>query len=173
MQRNYVESCASSKGRGSCYCRGASRQGVFNNLTELIKDYSVLYCLYLTVDVCNAKVSFQVADALEQPFPDGQFDLVWSMESGEHMPDKRKVLSLCKTACTPSFVSRLNQLSHCAGIFCLLLLSKFSFQVTSLNVLYLTQLLCKLQFMFVETASSSRTYFAPVLPCLCLFLLQQ
>nr|CAD1818582.1 unnamed protein product [Ananas comosus var. bracteatus] len=40
------------------------------------------------------KVSFQVADALEQPFPDGQFDLVWSMESGEHMPDKRKSLSL-------------------------------------------------------------------------------
>ncbi|XP_020214833.1 probable tocopherol O-methyltransferase, chloroplastic [Cajanus cajan] len=36
------------------------------------------------------KVSFQVADALEQPFPDGQFDLVWSMESGEHMPDKEK-----------------------------------------------------------------------------------
>lgn len=39
------------------------------------------------------KVSFQVADALEQPFPDGQFDLVWSMESGEHMPDKRKFVS--------------------------------------------------------------------------------
>lgn len=36
------------------------------------------------------KVSFQVADALEQPFPDNQFDLVWSMESGEHMPDKAK-----------------------------------------------------------------------------------
>ncbi|KAL2329813.1 hypothetical protein Fmac_017394 [Flemingia macrophylla] len=36
------------------------------------------------------KVSFQVADALEQPFPDGQFDLVWSMESGEHMPEKAK-----------------------------------------------------------------------------------
>lgn len=36
------------------------------------------------------KVSFQVADALEQPFPDGQFDLVWSMESGEHMPNKPK-----------------------------------------------------------------------------------
>ncbi|PIA46919.1 hypothetical protein AQUCO_01500447v1 [Aquilegia coerulea] len=35
-------------------------------------------------------VSFQVADALQQPFPDGQFDLVWSMESGEHMPDKAK-----------------------------------------------------------------------------------
>ncbi|XP_010276973.1 PREDICTED: probable tocopherol O-methyltransferase, chloroplastic isoform X2 [Nelumbo nucifera] len=39
------------------------------------------------------KVSFQVADALQQPFPDGQFDLVWSMESGEHMPDKKKFVS--------------------------------------------------------------------------------
>jgi len=37
------------------------------------------------------QVSFQVGDALEQPFPDGKFDLVWSMESGEHMPDKTKV----------------------------------------------------------------------------------
>ncbi|KAM5559598.1 gamma-tocopherol methyltransferase, chloroplastic [Rosa sericea] len=36
------------------------------------------------------KASFQVGDALAQPFPDGQFDLVWSMESGEHMPDKAK-----------------------------------------------------------------------------------
>ncbi|KAI5672488.1 hypothetical protein M9H77_12852 [Catharanthus roseus] len=35
-------------------------------------------------------VSFEVADALAQPFPHGQFDLVWSMESGEHMPDKEK-----------------------------------------------------------------------------------
>ncbi|KAF3775731.1 putative tocopherol O-methyltransferase [Nymphaea thermarum] len=35
-------------------------------------------------------VFFQVADALEQPFSDGEFDLVWSMESGEHMPDKKK-----------------------------------------------------------------------------------
>ncbi|KAI3816197.1 hypothetical protein L1987_15888 [Smallanthus sonchifolius] len=39
------------------------------------------------------KVSFQVADALSQPFPDGKFDLVWSMESGEHMPDKLKFVS--------------------------------------------------------------------------------
>jgi len=29
-----------------------------------------------------------VADALAMPFADGTFDLVWSMESGEHMPDK-------------------------------------------------------------------------------------
>ncbi|VVA35565.1 PREDICTED: tocopherol [Prunus dulcis] len=39
------------------------------------------------------KASFQVADALDQPFPDGQFDLVWSMESGEHMPDKAKFVN--------------------------------------------------------------------------------
>ncbi|GAQ77795.1 S-adenosyl-L-methionine dependent methyltransferases [Klebsormidium nitens] len=39
------------------------------------------------------KVSFQVADALNQPFDDGQFDLVWSMESGEHMPDKTKFVN--------------------------------------------------------------------------------
>ncbi|GJT66253.1 gamma-tocopherol methyltransferase [Tanacetum coccineum] len=39
------------------------------------------------------KVSFQVADALNQPFPDGKFNLVWSMESGEHMPDKLKFVS--------------------------------------------------------------------------------
>lgn len=33
-------------------------------------------------------VDFQVADALEMPFEDDSFDLVWSLESGEHMPDK-------------------------------------------------------------------------------------
>jgi len=31
------------------------------------------------------RVRFQVADALQQPFADASFDLVWSMESGEHM----------------------------------------------------------------------------------------
>lgn len=40
-------------------------------------------------------VQFQVADALEMPFPDNSFDLVWSMESGEHMPDKEKFLQEC------------------------------------------------------------------------------
>ncbi|XP_010247892.1 PREDICTED: probable tocopherol O-methyltransferase, chloroplastic [Nelumbo nucifera] len=39
------------------------------------------------------KVSFLVADAMQQPFPDGQFDLVWCMESVEHMPDRKKFLS--------------------------------------------------------------------------------
>lgn len=35
------------------------------------------------------RATFKVADALKQPFADGAFDLVWSLESGEHMPDKR------------------------------------------------------------------------------------
>ncbi|TXG48746.1 hypothetical protein EZV62_024621 [Acer yangbiense] len=49
-------------------------------------------------------VSFQVADALEQPFPDGQFDLVWSMESGEHMPDKKKFVSELARVAAPGAV---------------------------------------------------------------------
>ena len=35
---------------------------------------------------------FQVADAMNMPFEDSKFDLVWSMESGEHMPDKKRFL---------------------------------------------------------------------------------
>jgi len=36
---------------------------------------------------------FQVADALCMPFQDNMFDLVWSLESGEHMPDKPKFVN--------------------------------------------------------------------------------
>jgi tocopherol O-methyltransferase len=39
------------------------------------------------------RVSFQVADALDMPFSDGEFDLAWSMESGEHMPDKERFVN--------------------------------------------------------------------------------
>ena len=38
--------------------------------------------------MCLVQVSFQVANALELPFPNASFDIVWSLESGEHMPDK-------------------------------------------------------------------------------------
>jgi len=37
-----------------------------------------------------SNVAFEVVNALEMPFADGSFDLVWACESGEHMPDKRK-----------------------------------------------------------------------------------
>ena len=38
------------------------------------------------------QVSVRIADALKLPFPDNHFDLVWTMESGEHMPDKEAFL---------------------------------------------------------------------------------
>lgn len=40
-------------------------------------------------------VDFQVIDALSTPFPDDSFDFIWSMESGEHMPDKHGFLAEC------------------------------------------------------------------------------
>ena len=42
-----------------------------------------------------------VADALQQPFGDGEFDLVWSMESGEHMPDKTRFVNELTRVCAP------------------------------------------------------------------------
>lgn len=49
----------------------------------------------------TSKVQFQVADALEMPFPDDSFDFVWSMESGEHMPQKEKFLAECYRVLKP------------------------------------------------------------------------
>jgi tocopherol O-methyltransferase len=45
--------------------------------------------------------SFQVADALDQPFQDDTFDLVWSLESGEHMPDKNQFVNELFRVATP------------------------------------------------------------------------
>lgn len=47
------------------------------------------------------QASFQVADALDQPFPDNSFDLVWSLESGEHMPDKHRFVDELFRVATP------------------------------------------------------------------------
>lgn len=44
---------------------------------------------------------FSVTDALCMHFPDDSFDLVWSLESGEHMPDKKKFLSEMFRVCRP------------------------------------------------------------------------
>jgi tocopherol O-methyltransferase len=49
----------------------------------------------------EAKADFQVANALEMPFADNSFDLVWSLESGEHMPDKVKFLQECYRVLKP------------------------------------------------------------------------
>lgn len=47
------------------------------------------------------QASFQVADALDMPFSDNSFDLVWSLESGEHMPDKKKFVDELFRVATP------------------------------------------------------------------------
>ncbi|MEM8637947.1 MAG: methyltransferase domain-containing protein [Cyanobacteria bacterium P01_G01_bin.54] len=47
------------------------------------------------------RVQFQVADALKMPFADASFDVVWSLESGEHMPDKRQFLAECYRVLKP------------------------------------------------------------------------
>jgi len=49
----------------------------------------------------QAKTDFQVANALAMPFADDSFDLVWSLESGEHMPDKLKFLQECYRVLKP------------------------------------------------------------------------
>ena len=49
----------------------------------------------------GTRLQFRVADALAMPFADNEFDLVWSMESGEHMPDKRQFVSELARVCKP------------------------------------------------------------------------
>jgi tocopherol O-methyltransferase len=50
----------------------------------------------------ETRSQFLVADAMSMPFPDSSFDLVWSLESGEHMPDKEKFLRECYRVLKPS-----------------------------------------------------------------------
>ena len=47
------------------------------------------------------QAQFRLANALEMPFDDNQFDVVWSLESGEHMPDKQKFLQECYRVLKP------------------------------------------------------------------------
>jgi len=49
----------------------------------------------------SLRTEFQVANAQEMPFADNSFDLVWSLESGEHMPDKKKFLQECYRVLKP------------------------------------------------------------------------
>ena len=48
-----------------------------------------------------ARVKYQVGDALAMPFASDSFDLVWSMESGEHMPDKKRFVEELTRVCKP------------------------------------------------------------------------
>lgn len=49
----------------------------------------------------SSKLKYQVADAMNMPFPENSFDLCWSMESGEHMPDKEKFVKELKRVTAP------------------------------------------------------------------------
>jgi tocopherol O-methyltransferase len=60
----------------------------------------------------ESKVNFLVADALNMPFPDESFDLVWSLESGEHMPDKIKFLQECCRVLKPGGILILATWCH-------------------------------------------------------------
>lgn len=46
-------------------------------------------------------INFLVADAQNMPFVDGSFDVVWSLESGEHMPNKIQFLRECHRVLQP------------------------------------------------------------------------
>lgn len=49
----------------------------------------------------DSRVQFQVANALKMPFEDNSFDFVWSLESGEHMPDKTQFIAECYRVLKP------------------------------------------------------------------------
>jgi tocopherol O-methyltransferase len=49
----------------------------------------------------STRSQFLVANAQEMPFADNSFDLVWSLESGEHMPNKTKFLQECYRVLKP------------------------------------------------------------------------
>ena len=49
----------------------------------------------------SQQAEFLVADAQNMPFADNSFDLVWALESGEHMPDKVKFMQECYRVLQP------------------------------------------------------------------------
>jgi MPBQ/MSBQ methyltransferase len=46
-------------------------------------------------------VDFRCCDAMNMPFPDNSFDVVWSCESAEHMPDKSAFIKECMRVLKP------------------------------------------------------------------------
>ena len=49
----------------------------------------------------SARTEFLVANAQAMPFADDSFDLVWALESGEHMPDKVQFMRECYRVLKP------------------------------------------------------------------------
>ncbi|MEG4011660.1 MULTISPECIES: methyltransferase domain-containing protein [unclassified Microcoleus] len=85
VDRDFGRSTAENKTGASVMATGITLSPVqANRATERAK-----------IAGLESNVNFLVADALNMPFPDESFDLVWSLESGEHMPDKIKFLQEC------------------------------------------------------------------------------
>lgn len=105
-----------------------TKLGIYLTLLALFMCVEItLYAmlLYLQAERANSisqnqglgsKVKYQVADALHQPFRDGQFDLIWSMESGEHMPDKAQFISELARVCKPG--GKILIVTWCHRCFC-------------------------------------------------------
>ncbi|MEQ9068891.1 MAG: methyltransferase domain-containing protein, partial [Gimesia chilikensis] len=69
-------------------CRILARDFGFSGTGVTISPQQVQRAQELTPAGLDAK--FMVNDALALSFPDASFDVVWSIEAGPHMPDKRK-----------------------------------------------------------------------------------
>ncbi|KAI5683615.1 hypothetical protein M9H77_04843 [Catharanthus roseus] len=63
--------------------------GIGGTCRYLARKY-VAHCTGITIS--SGEVSFEVADALALPFTDGQFDLVWCMETAEYIPEKEQLV---------------------------------------------------------------------------------
>eukprot|EP00871_Galdieria_phlegrea_P004717 jgi/Galph1/5246/GphlegSOOS_G3823.1 len=50
----------------------------------------------------QSQIQLLIADAHHLPFPDNCFDIIWSLESGEHMADKYLFLSECSRVLKPN-----------------------------------------------------------------------
>ena len=68
-----------------------------------LSPYQIMRAKQYTDDAkLSPKLNYQVADALNMPFANNSYDLTWSMESGEHMPDKQKFINELVRVTAPS-----------------------------------------------------------------------
>jgi tocopherol O-methyltransferase len=68
----------------------------------------------------SGALQYSVNDAMAMPFADNAFDLTWSMESGEHMPDKNKFVDELVRVTTPGGRSSQLQSDGRTRIYCVL-----------------------------------------------------
>lgn len=67
-----------------------------------ISDEQVARATQLAMEQGVLNVDFRCCDAMKMPFPDNAFDVVWSCESAEHMPDKEAFIKECLRVLKPN-----------------------------------------------------------------------